>query len=675
MSDQNTRFQSLEIPAVINTGKDDFISDFYEELLSRSKIYKRGVGYFTSGWIAANARGMAAFAENGGTARWITSPHLDEFDWEALQHGARARDDPRLHSILEQSVSELSESLESDTRNALAWLIADGVLEIKIAVPTGKLSGDFHDKWGIFASEAGDRVAFHGSQNDSQTGFSNYESFDIFCDWEGSRERERVNSHDDRFDDLWKNRAPNVDVFSIPDEIKEDLLMLRSSSRPYSLPSATDHNIRLRGYQTDAIDSWENNNYRGMLEMATGTGKTYTAIGGMDRLFSDIDTSLLVVIAVPYTHLAKQWADSLEDWGYSDSKYIYGSANRHWKEDLSSITADFKIGVRENTILLTTHATFGSDYFKSQIDGLDTETLLIADEVHGLGSSHRREALLQSYDYRLGLSATPTRYFDDTGTSALKEFFEGIVFEFGIGEAIPKYLTEYDYFPHVVELTDEELAGYATLSKKLASEMNRENPDQDKIERLLIKRSRIIKSADNKLPELISIIRDLKQRGEEDHLLVYTNPKQIDEVQELLNNQGLIQHRFTNEEDDEERQRLLEGFAEGRWDALVAMKCLDEGVDVPSTQRAILMSNSQNPKQFIQRRGRVLRRAEELGKDHAEIHDMIVVPSLNPGADIVDSEKNILKKELKRFEEFAADARNPAEARNRIQRIRTEYQI
>jgi len=244
------------------------------------------------------------------------------------------------------------------------------------------------------------------------------------------------------------------------------------------------------------------------------------------------------------------------------------------------------------------------------------------------------------------------------------------VFEYSLGEAIPEFLTPYDYYPIIVELTEEEMEDYSSLSKRLAKAYASDDADEELVNRLAMKRANIIKSAENKYVSLRSVLRSI---GEPDHLLVYTNSQQIDHVQDILNELGIRQHKFTYREDDTERQRLLTSFDEGDVDALVAMKCLDEGADVPETRTAILMANSGNPMQFIQRRGRVLRQTPN--KDRAVIFDMLVVPTLNPDESIANSEKYILKKELRRFEEFASTADNEYAARNKIEDIRIAYGI
>jgi superfamily II DNA or RNA helicase len=297
--------------------------------------------------------------------------------------------------------------------------------------------------------------------------------------------------------------------------------------------------------------------------------------------------------------------------------------------------------------------------------------MVIADEVHGLGSEHQRKGLSEAYTYRLGLSATPTRYYDEAGTDVLDRYFGGIVFEFDLVDAIPEYLTEYEYYPQIVEMTPEEIDEYRQFSTKLAREASKEDPDRGKLEQLSIKRARILKAAENKYAKLSELLSSEIENP--DHLLVYTNSEQIKKAQEILNEHGIVQHKFTYREDDNEREQLLTAFSTGEYDALVAIRCLDEGVDIPSTKQAILMSNSNNPKQFIQRRGRVLRKAE--GKKKAKIYDMIVVPSLNPSRDIINSESKILRKELSRFEEFAKTATNETDARLTIQQLKTAYEL
>jgi superfamily II DNA or RNA helicase len=467
-------------------------------------------------------------------------------------------------------------------------------------------------------------------------------------------------------------------MYTIPEGIADDIAELRDyDNRPYSpfdeptSPNNGSQNvITLRDYQQEAVDSWFEHNCHGLLQMATGTGKTFTALAALNEYLEQRSPPTLCVIAVPVTHLASQWDDEMDIFGFSSPRYIYGTDNSDWKSDLSRVISNLNLGIREQEFIITTHTTLSNEYFRDKISSINGNAILIADEVHGLGSAEQRNGLLEEYNARLGLSATPRRHYDEEGTDFLLEYFGDIIFEYGLADAIPEYLTPYEYEPIIVEMTYDELEDYKEESKKLATAAARDDVDDEVVERLAMKRASIVKSAENKYEHLRRIIQSL---DDPHHLLVYTNHEQIDRVQQILNEEGILQHKFTYHEDSDQREELLDGFARGEYEALVAMKCLDEGVNVPATRQAILMSNSGNPMQFIQRRGRVLRKAE--GKNKAIIYDMLVVPSRNPGDDIAQSERRLLEKELDRFAEFAENADNRYTALNVIDDIRVKYRI
>jgi superfamily II DNA or RNA helicase len=664
-------FRDLNPPAVIDTADTDFISEFYAPLLSRAVRYDRGVGFFSSSWIESAARGMADLAENGGVARWITSPILGEEDWKAIQQGMEAQTDEVLRQSLKEQITDLRYDLEYHTRNTIAWMIADGLLKIRFAVPKDELSGDFHDKFGVMEDSDGNMLAFHGSQNDSKTALSNYEAYTIDCDWLSERDAEGVQHQQKRFNRLWEGSLENVEIYSIPEAAEKKIAKLRDDDyRPYDPPEEDGNGITLRPYQQDAIKAWQENDQRGLFEMATGTGKTFTALAATEAAFDRPKPPELVVIAVPFTHLAPQWEGEMELFDIGTPIYAYGTDNPDWKSDLSTLISNINLGTTERGVLLTTHTTLSNAYFREQIQKHRGISLLIGDEAHHLGSEYQQGGLLQDYDYRIGLSATPQRYFDKEGTRYLLDYFGGVVYEYTLAEAIPEFLTPYEYYPVIVELTAEELEEYRALSRRLAKVANNEDADDEITERLAQKRANIIKSAENKYGRLRSVLNRLDPI---DHLLVYTNPEQLEHVQEILNAGGIVQHKFTYHEDSDERERILTEFEQGEYDALVAMKCLDEGVDVRATKQAVLMSNTGNPMQFVQRRGRVLRQFP--GKEKSTIFDFIVVPTTNPDAELAESERGILKKELRRFEEFASSAINEVQARNTIGDIRIQYQI
>lgn len=628
---------------------------------------------------------MIQFAENGGYARWVTSPILDENDWEALLNGAKAKQDIILYSILQKSIRDLKISLENDTLSAIAWMTADGIIDFKLALPRNKLEhGEFHDKFGVFTDSNGNKVVFSGSYNDSIQGTLNYESIKIFCSWNPSA-TEWIKDDQERFDNLWNNLDPNVQVFDLPTAAKEEILKLRKSDRPYEKsplpnifqiihplrPSIPDK-IKLRDYQEQAIKSWNSANNVGFLEMATGTGKTITALAASIRLLEE-ENRLALIVVCPYQHLVDQWVDEAKNFGYSPIR-AYKSRNT-WLDPLREKVIFYNHKDIDYLCVVTTHATFATEHFQEMIEEIRDPKMLIADEVHHLGSSNRRDFLPKSYLNRLALSATPDRWFDDIGTQALRDYFGNTVFELSLSDAIGLSLTPYYYYPVLVELDDDEMEEYVALSKKIGILMAQDKDESDEyLTQLLIKRSRILNNARNK----ISVLEELLNQEESiQDTLIYCAPGgQIDEVMRLVGMEKRISaHRFTAEEDISTRRDLLERFASRELKVLAAMKCLDEGVDVPSTQTAYILASSSNPREFIQRRGRVLRKHP--GKDHANIYDLITIPPPFSQLDEASlrAERSIIKRELKRFVEFADSANNTQAAYDVVWDLAVQFDV
>jgi superfamily II DNA or RNA helicase len=683
--------KDIVLPPFIDTSRNDIINDFFNPALAYSVKYDRGVGFFSAAWLRIAAKGMATFAANQGRARWVTSPILSESDWEALQKGDAARQDEVLKAALDVNLDELERSLEAETLSALAWMVADGILDFKLAMPRNKLEqGEFHDKFGIFTDGEGNQVSFNGSYNDSVQGTRNYESIKVFCSWQAVLSL-LVNADAERFERLWGNKDENVQVFNLTDSARERIVRLRTQGRPYPPPLNPKINepaapkyrkaskpsrpatIELRDYQIEAIDAWFSHDCRGLLEMATGTGKTITALAASVRLF-EREKRLALVMTVPYQHLVDQWNSESQMFGYRPI-LAYQSRAR-WFDELNQQIMDFNGGYREVISVITTHTTFSSPEFQKCIARLQQPAMMLADEAHHLGAERARQGYPEHIPFRLALSATPDRWFDDEGTACLRRYFGETVFSFPLEKAIGVSLTPYYYYPHLVQLTPEEMERYEELSAKIAQIAGRDDEAaQQSLKLLLIRRAELLNKAANKL-EVLSRLID-QQKGVE-HALFYCAPGQIDEVLRQLGlEKGLLVHRFTAEEGTEERQRLLTDFAKGNLQALVAMKCLDEGVDVPSTKTAFFLASSSNPREFVQRRGRVLRKAP--GKEFSVIHDLIAVPPTTWHAS-QDSpsfkiERSIVRRELERFREFAGPALNKHEALDVIWEIATRYSL
>lgn len=685
----------IPFPPILDTSSGDIIRDFFNPALAASVRYDRGVGFFSAAWLRLAAKGMAEFAANNGLARWVTSPILSESDWEAMLEGSAARLDETLKIAMEVNLQSLKSSLEKDTLSALAWMVADGILDFKLALPRNKLEqGEFHDKFGIFTDDTGNQVSFNGSYNDSIQGTRNYESIKIFCSWHPVLAL-LVNADNKRFERLWNNDDPNVQVFDLPEAARACIVKLRTQERPYpeptwnQLPLFTDEknaipaygiiqpympaDLTLREYQEQAIDEWFAHDCRGLLEMATGTGKTKTALSASVRLY-EREKRLAVVIAVPYQHLVDQWDKESQLFGYRP--VLAYQSKSSWFDQLNSMVMDFSSGYRECLIVITTHTTFISHDFQETIARLNGPSLIIADEAHHLGAERSRHNYPQHIPFRLALSATPDRWFDDEGSAALRSYFGETVFSFPLEKAIGVSLTPYYYHPHLVQLTLVELESYQELSLKIAQLAGRDDDRvKETLKLLLIRRAELLNRAVNKIQEL-SVLVDASDHIE--HTLFYCAPGQIDDVQRLLGwDHGLLVQRFTAGEDSRERQQRLADFASGEIQALVAMKCLDEGVDVPSTRTAYIMASSSNPREFIQRRGRVLRKAP--GKEFSVIHDMIAVPpttwTTNQDSATFNIERGIIRKELERFKEFSSPALNKHKALDVIWEMASRYNL
>lgn len=675
-----------EFPVTIDTSSSDIIAEFFVPALNASVRYDRGVGYFSAGWLRLTAHGMVAFAANGGRARWVTSPILDEDDWIALQQGAAARQDIALWTALERNISELAKALEKDTLSALAWMVADDILDFRLALPRNKLSGgEFHDKFGIFTDGDGNRVSFNGSYNESIQGTRNYESIRIFSSWHPSY-APLVQSDYERFDRLWNNLDSNVQVYTLPDAARASILKLRTSPRPYNVPNRNiltlsvvepriPPELALRDYQLNAIQAWFANQWRGILEMATGTGKTKTSLSAMARLY-DRERRLAVIISVPYQHLVDQWFEDAKAFGLQPILAYKRKAD--WLNKLHQQVLEYNHGDRKIISVITTHTTFIESDFQNIISTLQSPSLLIADEVHHLGALRSRTALPENISARLGLSATPDRWYDDSGTAVLRHYFGDTVFQLGLSDAIKRgILVPYLYYPQVVELTLDEMAKYQKISdqiSKLAAILSTKHDDslEDRLEKLRFQRTRLLNSASGKFKVLKGLITNIPDAQ---HTLFYCSPEQIDQVCHVVGWECKWNiNRFTAEEDNAERQRLLADFDDGHIQSLVAMKCLDEGVDVPSTRTAYILASSSNPREFIQRRGRVLRRAPN--KEIATIYDFIVVPPQSwYSENSINSDKGIVERELRRFKEFADSAQNKHQALSVVWDTAQQYGI
>ncbi len=657
---------NLDLKKVYDSETCNLVRDFYIPALENSVKYKRITGYFSAGSLVLASEGIFKLIQSGGNYELIMGNTLDPNDFLALSKGVKQAKD-----FLDLDLSLMSKSeLFNNRFKLLSWMIANNSLKIKIVFLKNNHNGIFHEKIGIFEDIEGNVLSFSGSINETASGWdSNVEEFKVFKGWLPEEKDYLINDLN-KFDRYWNGITDSFIVLDLPTAMEEKLLTIKPSER--ELNKIIDKEIEnlpkfstLYDYQKEAVLSWKKNNFKGIFEMATGTGKTITALASA-RLVAD--KNLITVIIVPQTHLIRQWEKDIKNEIPNASIYkIYGD-NSEWKKDLYRILSNFGDGFsKKNNVILTTYSTLSSEYFLSTFESLynpKKKYLAIADEMHNFGSGVHRKGMLEIFDYRLGLSATPSRWFDDEGSLLSERYFDKVVFTYDLKKAIENgFLTKYLYFPHFVNLTSDEYAEYKRLTFKLLNLFNNSSDPSEKstyLERILIRRSKILKKCENKFIVFESIIKQLISENMLDHLLVYCDStEQLQSAQQILNDNKIISHTFTQEETDEERESLLMKFDNGTFDCLLAMKCLDEGVDVPSTKTAIILASSTNPREYIQRRGRVLRRHKN--KKISIIYDFIVEPPMEDRGTIYKIDQKILHKELTRVADFLETAENQSE--------------
>jgi len=688
--------RDISVKKAYSSDLDDVLEDFYIPALGASLEYSRLAGFFSSASLAIAARGIVGLVANGGRLRLIASPRLRREDVDAILRSHEVRGE-RVEAVMVRELDRLAEQLIGDHVQALAWMIANGRLEIKVAIardphggflsyPEALSNAVFHQKVGILRDSEGDVITFSGSLNETASAWQgNIEEFKVFRSWQRS-EASYVEADVGKFERFWNNRSQSVSVMDVPSAVKERLIEMAPQDFPASSVARWQTGSRTAGiqlfeHQQEALRSWVEAGMKGVFEMATGTGKTFAALGCLDRV-ATLNAQLATVIACPYQHLSQQWVRELGKFGIRyDQLIIADSSNPGWKHELADALMDLSLGHKSIVIAMTTHSTFPSKAFRGilQDHATDVRKLLIADEVHGLGATKAREGLLDLYDFRLGLSATPRRWFDELGTAAIFDHFGPTVYQFTLEDAITSinpatgqtYLAPYRYEPRFVALTDEELDDYLAKTRALARLAGGAKKDEQKdelLQNLLFRRADIVKAAARKYRALEEIL-DLEGASIK-WTIVYCSPQQIDRVMSIIGRRGIVCHRFTMEEGTaperryggvSERDFLLRRFAEGDYQILVAMRCLDEGVDVPPARTAVLMASSGNPRERIQRIGRVIRRYP--GKTEATIYDILVTPSLQGmPTQLREMEWRIFEKELERCEEIAATAMNSAEA-------------
>lgn len=688
------------------TGRDDMVKDFFIPCMESSVLYRRAAGYFTSSGLALAARGVASLASRRGKMQLVVSPYLDPSDIEALQTAA-SNPAGVLRAIAARSLADIEDALIKDRLNALAWLAAAGLLEIKLALRLdsrgGFARGIFHEKTGIFTDRDNNHVAFSGSSNETAGGLvENFESIKAFCSWKD--QEGRVQEEIENFEALWNDSTPGLRIMEFSAAGKELLERYRVLDKPPAglsldrvnepgprVEFAPPKGFELRPYQIDAIRAWSKAGGKGIFAMATGAGKTLTALTLASKV-AEKNHPLVLIVVCPFINLCKQWLREMAAFGLQPVACYEGKDR--WQAELEEGYQQLSVGMTQVHAIVVTNATFQSESFQARIRPRVASTtlyhLLIADEVHNLGAERNRESLPDGIPLRLGLSATPERHCDEVGTKALVDYFGDIVYEYPLSLAIADgRLCRYRYYPIPVELTDSETDEYEAITAKLARCFSRgENDEMNQAAmRLLIKRARLLAGAENKLTALNQVLESLQEPpkkalfycgdGRTTDVITDEEVRQIQAVSRLLGERHNLRVRnFTFREKTEEREEILRDLTSGFLDGVVAIRCLDEGIDLPDLRMGFLLASSSNPRQFVQRRGRLLRNAP--GKNRAIIYDFFVQPP-DLGGKLDDNgfnmERAFFQRELSRIVEFCRMAENGPEALHSLHELRVKYNL
>lgn len=702
--------RDLDIQGHYRSNRHRLLHDFYEPCLAQAYQYDRAVGYFTSATLAAAARGLVPFIERDGIMRLVASPQLTDEDITAIQSGYEARDDVVQRALLrELAPTEVPEVIRRRLE-ILAWLIAEERLDIKIAILTGaeRDAGIYHEKVGIFRDERDDTVVFTGSANESVGGLvRNFEALEVFRSWL-PEDKERAERWLTDFDELWRNRTSGLLVYEFPAAVREQLLarykvsqrprsdpeepadpdaVAAAARAPFGLPRIPPH-VELRDYQRKAVREWFAANGRGLWVMATGSGKTFTALAAtaqVCRRLSGRDRTLAVVVVCPFQHLVDQWAEAAAVFGIQ--AICCAGSRSTWMPTLGAALNAVAAGEVPFALAIATNDTFAGDAFQAHLLPFRGDLLFIGDEVHNLGAPTMRRALPEHAAYRLGLSATPERQFDPAGSAELQKYFGNTVFTFTLADAIRAgALVPYRYHPVLVSLNDEEQESYLKLTEKIArlaaghDDLDPESTSGP-LKMALFERARLIGRASAKVPALARLMTPLRETT---HNLIYCadspadpggEPGQLDAVVALLGRDlGMRVNSYTHETTARDREDRRRRFANGDLQALVAIRCLDEGVDIPEARRGFILASTANPRQFVQRRGRLLRRSP--GKTRAELYDfMVTPPDISADRRLWGTERRLVGRELIRVMELADAAENGAEALGHLLDLRRRYQL
>lgn len=678
------------LPAYSTDDGKDLLDSFYNPVLECAVKYDRVTGFFSPKVFAIAARGFRKCVENNCKIRIITSVCVEDETWDAINESTKLSNVSRC--LDDYTLDSVHDELDYNYLQLFMYLYSTGILEMKVAA-VREGNGIFHEKIGIITDSFEDSVSFSGSNNETANGWiNNIEEFKVFKDWEPVQatycaiDKKKFETYWDgesnRFKVLTLDKAESEGL--IRKTLKPDITIEEIKKRIYEQENVKlygggnkPRTRQLRPYQKDAIAHWKNSNYISIFEMATGTGKTFTTVSALKQ-FREGNSSLHCVVGVPLISLLVQWRGELLSNFGEDLKIIVASSSvdNDWRKELSDLTIRLKMGLKTDFAILVPYVTLSNEDFVSKIIRIGADGMVfLADEMHNLVTERAMAVLSEEiFKYRLGLSATPVRLWAPKESKIVTAFFGDDPYIFSLEKAILEgFLVPYNYYVKPVHLTIDEFEDYCGISKEIGRYSAMGNQYKDSELNALLKRARIKKNAENKILALSGVIAENKKIGPISHSLFYVdNSEMLEKVQKTLLEYNIVSSKFTGEEDLATREDIIDAIRRKDINAIVAIKCLDEGVDIPSARNAYFISSNTDPREYIQRLGRVLRRDEKSGKTHSNIYDFIVLPPSNMRFSDVSERtiaRNLVRNEVIRAKFFCELAKNAESAREEVDDI------
>jgi len=688
MSEENDKLRDL--PPIFFPSDGNVDQKMFAPVAKLSTSLDCMVGYFASSFLSELSIAISNFLNTSKDhkMKFLISPNFQLEDLLAIENAYGNKEN--FFEMLFPEAEIEPDRLKRFPVKALAYLIVHDRIELKVAI---KRNGLFHTKCWLFTTKNG-LVAIHGSSNATSGGMvRNFEQLILSRAWVSEESSMVCSSLAKKFDEIWNGEIEDLRIIPLNEEtisklrkyvdnyqltdkeivenlnlsykpdVDENFKVLDTKISELSIPSYIIYEKGAFQHQGDAVKSWISNGYKGIMSIATGGGKTYTSLIGAAKLVEEKGNTM-ILIAVPTKALMNQWVNDVREFGVEANNTI-GKSPKYIKQEILKSLRMLRLNTSKVEICIITHNALVSGLFDELEKHLiPSNVLLIADEVHNLGSLTAQKRLPKYFDYKIGLSATHDRQFDEQGSSFLVGYFAGVVYEYGLDKAIGSCLVNYNYYVHVVYLTADEEDEFQELTNKIrklsyAASESKDSPAKEQWKKLCLKRRVLIEAAEKKVDALRELLP--KSSDEINKTLVFCTdkkPGQLENVNNVFNSLKVKFHQVTAEETSNKNKlrNIIESFSKDELQVLTSKRVLDEGFNVPQTENAYLLASNTVKRQWIQRLGRVLRLSNSTGKKHANIYDFMVLPQVTSKVD--DDLKALIESEYKRITFFSEHSAN-----------------